>query len=65
MISDEFETFGDNHIGRGQTKTEIFVQKIIHFIKNPEYLSKTNIAFLKIKNVHQKIFIFYRTQVQS
>ena len=33
MISDEFETFGDNHFWRGQTITKIFVQKIIHFIK--------------------------------
>ena len=33
MISHVFETFGDNHFWRGQTKTKIFFQKIIHFIK--------------------------------
>ena len=45
MISDEFETFGDNHFGRGQTKTKIFVQKIIHFIKIQNDLSKHNFFF--------------------
>ena len=32
MIFDEFETFGDNHFWRGQTKTKILFQKLIHFI---------------------------------
>ena len=50
MISDEFETFGDNHFWRGQTKTKIFVQKFIHFIK--------------IQNIHSKqIFIFQKSRI--
>ena len=56
MISDEFGTFGDKHFLRGQTKSNIFIKKIIHFIKiqnirskqififmNPEYSFKINI----------------------
>ena len=50
MISDEFETFGDNHFWRRQTKTKIFVQKIIHFIK--------------IQNIHSKqIFILLKSRI--
>ena len=40
MISDEFETFGDNHFWRGQTKTKIFVKKITHFINIQNIYSK-------------------------
>ena len=58
MISDKFETFGDNHFWQGETKSKMFVQKIIHFIKiqnihlnqkfiskNPEYSFKAIIHF--------------------
>ena len=68
MISDEFETFGDNHFWRGETKTKIFVQKTIHFIKNPEYSFKLNIHFLKIQNIHWKQIFFFlksRTFIQK
>ena len=54
MISDEFETFGDNHFWCGQTKTETFVQKIIHFIKIQNIHSKQIFTFLKIQNIHSK-----------
>ena len=60
VISDEFKTFGDNHFWRRQTRTKIFVQKIIHFkkcrifiqkkysfFKNLEYSFKINIHFLR------------------
>ena len=60
MISDEFETFGDNHFWRGETKTKIFVQKIIHFIKIKNIHSKEIFIFFKIQNIHSKeIFIFF------
>ena len=50
VISDEFETFGDNHFWRRQTRTKIFVQNIIHFIK--------------IQNIHSKqIFIFFKSRI--
>ena len=50
MISDDFETFIDDNFWRGQTKTKILVQKIIHFIK--------------IQNIHSnKIFIFLKRAV--
>ena len=58
VISDEFETFGDNHFWRGQTRTKIFVQNIIHFIKIQ------NIHFFKIQNIHSKqIFIFLKSRI--
>ena len=64
MISDEFETFGDNHFWHGQTKTYILVQKIIHFIKIQNIHSKQIIIFLKIQNVHLKqIFIFLKFRI--
>ena len=50
MISDDFETFIDDNFWRGQTKTKILVQKIIHFIK--------------IQNIHSiKIFIFLKSRI--
>ena len=50
MISDDFETFIDNNLWHGQTKTKILVQKIIHFIK--------------IQNIHSnKIFIFLKFRI--
>ena len=50
VISDEFETFGDNHFWRRQTRTKTFVQNIIHFIK--------------IQNIHSKqIFIFLKSRI--
>ena len=50
MISDEFETFGDNHFWRRQTKTQNVCSKIIHFIK--------------IQNIHLKqIFILLKSRI--
>ena len=55
MISDEFEKFGDNHFRRGQTKTKMFIQKIIHFIKKIQNIhSKQLLIFLKIQNIYSK-----------
>ena len=63
MISDEFETYGDNHFWRGQTKTKIFV-KNYSFYKNPEYSFKTNIHFLKIQNIYSnEIFICLESRI--
>ena len=63
MISDEFETFGDNHFWRGQTKSNIFIKKIIHFIKIQNIHSKQIVIFLKIQNIHsRKLFIFLKIQ---
>ena len=45
MISDDFETFIDDNFLHGQTKTKIFVQKIIHFIK--------------IQNIHLKQILIF------
>ena len=64
MISDEFETFGDNHFWRGETKTKIFVQKIIQFIKIKNIHSKEIFIFFKIQNIHSKeIFIFSKSRI--
>ena len=50
VISDEFETFGDNHFWLRQTRTKILVKKIIRFIK--------------IQNIHSiKIFIFLKSRI--
>ena len=58
VISDEFETFGDNHFWRRQTRTKIFVQNIIHFIKIQ------NIHFFKIQNIpSNKIFICLKSRI--
>merc|ERR1711899_575798 len=71
MISDEFETFGDKCFCRGQTKTKISVQKIIHFIKififlKSRILIQKNIHFFKIQNIHSnKIFIFLKRAVSN
>ena len=45
MISDEFETFGNNHFWRSQTKIKIFVQKIIHLIEIKNIYSKQILIF--------------------
>ena len=50
MVSDEFETFGNNHFWRKQTKTKMFIPEIIHF--------------MKIQNIHSKqIFIFFKSRI--
>ena len=64
MISDEFETFGNNHFWRGQTKVKIFIQKIIHFWKIQNIHSKQIFIFLNIQNIHSKqIFIFLKSRI--
>ena len=76
MISDEFETFGNNCFWRGQTKTKIFIQKIFQFIKiqnihlkqififkNLEYSFKTNIPFLKSRIIIQKNIPFIKFRI--
>ena len=59
MISDEFETFGDNHLWRGKTKTKIFVQKLIHFKEIQNIHSKEIFIFLKSRIFIQKIIHFF------
>ena len=62
MISDEFETFGNNHFWRGQTKVKIFIQKIIHFWKIKNIHSKK--SFFKIQNItSRKLFIFSKSRI--
>ena len=64
VISDEFETSWDNHFWRGQTRTKIFVQNIIHFIKIQNIHSNKIFIFFKIQNIHSnKIFIFLKRAV--
>ena len=64
VITDEFETFGDNHFWQGQTRTKIFVQIMIHFIKIQNIHSKQIFIFLKIQNIHSnKIFIFLKSRI--
>ena len=62
MSSDEFETFGNNHFLRGQTKTEIFVQEIIHFIEIDNIHSKKYSFFLKSRIFIQNKYSFFKIQ---
>ena len=60
MVSDEYETFGDNHFWRGK----IFVQKIIYFIKIQNIYSKQKFIFLKIQNIYSKEkFILFKSRI--
>ena len=52
MISDEFETFGDN-------QNQNIRSRKYSFYKNPEYSFKTNINFLKIQNIYSKQTSFF------
>ena len=68
VISDEFETSWDNHFWLRQTRTKIFVQNVIHFIKIQNIHSKQIFICLKIQNIHSKekiIFLKSRIFIQK
>ena len=63
MISDEFETFGDDRFGHGQTKTKILIQKTIHFMKIHNVHSKQIFICLTSRIFFQNEYSFFKNQI--